>query len=121
MDTISLQELRIETQIGIHEWERRTVQTLLLDVDFAIPTGNAGHSDRIGDTIDYAAVVKRVRTSLRDTHFVLLKRLCEHVADLLRNEFKSPWTRVSAIRPGIIRGVKRVAVTIERGTRDPSN
>jgi 7,8-dihydroneopterin aldolase/epimerase/oxygenase len=121
MDTISIHELRVETLIGIHEWERRTPQTLLLDVDFAIPAGNAGRSDHIGDTIDYAEVVERVRTSLRDTHFVLLERLCEHVADLLRNDFKSPWTRVSAIRPGIIRGVKRVAVTIERGTRDPRN
>jgi dihydroneopterin aldolase len=121
MDTISIHELRVETLIGIHEWERRTVQTLLLDVDFAIPAGNAGRSDHIADTIDYAEVVERVRTSLRDKHFVLLERLCEHVADLLRNDFKSPWTRVSAIRPGIIRGLKRVAVTIERGTRDLSN
>jgi len=54
-------------------------------------------------------------------HFILLERLCEHVADLLRNGFKSPWTRVSATKPGIIRGVKRVTVTIERGTREPGN
>jgi|SRR4029079_7063137 dihydroneopterin aldolase len=83
--------------------------------------GNAGRSDRIRDTIDYAEVVERIRTSLRDTHFILLERLCEHVADLLRNGFKSPWTRVSATKPGIIRGVKRVTVTIERGTREPGN
>jgi dihydroneopterin aldolase len=121
MDMISIHELRVETLIGIHEWERRTPQTLLLDVDFAIPAGHAGRSDRIRDTIDYAAVVERVRTSLRDTHFVLLEGLCEHVADLLRDDFKSPWARVSATKPGAIRGVKRVAVTIERGTRDPTN
>ena len=121
MDTISIHELRVETLIGIYEWERRTPQSLLLDVDFAIPAGTAGRSDRLRDTIDYAAVVERVRTSVRDTHFILLERLCEHVADLLRNDFKSPWTRVSATKPGIIRGVKRVTVTIERGTRDPSN
>jgi dihydroneopterin aldolase len=37
MDTISIHELRVETLIGIYEWERRTPQTLLLDVEFAIP------------------------------------------------------------------------------------
>ena len=121
MDTISIHELRVEALLGISEWERGTPQTLLLDVHFAIPAATAGRSDRIRDTIDYAAVVERVRTSLRDTHFNLLEQLCDHLANLLCNDFKSPWTRVSATKPGAIRGVNRVAVTIERGTRDPSD
>jgi dihydroneopterin aldolase len=32
-------------------------------------------------------------------------------------EFKAPWVRVSAAKLGLLRGVKRLAVTIERGSR----
>jgi dihydroneopterin aldolase len=62
-------------------------------------------------------VVARVRESLATTHFVLLEALSEHIADLLRKEFNAPWVRVSASKSGVLKGVKRVSVTIERGVR----
>jgi 7,8-dihydroneopterin aldolase/epimerase/oxygenase len=117
MDTISIQEFRVDTLVGYHEWERQMPQTIELNLELAIPDNQAGRTDRIRDTIDYGAVVDRVRGSLAGTRFVLLERLCEHVADLLINEFHSPWVRVSAAKIGLMRGVKRLGVTIERGTK----
>jgi dihydroneopterin aldolase len=114
MDTISIQEFRVDTLVGYHEWERQLPQTIELSLDIAIPDNRAGRSDRIRDTIDYGAVVERVRSSLAATQFVLLERVCEHVADILLREFHSPWVRVSAAKIGLMRGVKRLAVTIER-------
>jgi 7,8-dihydroneopterin aldolase/epimerase/oxygenase len=119
MDTISLHELKLETLIGIHDWERRLPQSIQLDLEFAIPTVAAGQTDRMDDTIDYSTVVDRLRDSLSVTRFGLLERLCEHVADILRDEFKSPWMRVSVSKIAVIRGLKRVSVTIERGSTSP--
>ena len=113
MDTISIQEFRLDTLVGYHDWERQLPQTIELNLDLAIPDHRAGRSDRIRDTIDYGAVVERVRASLATTQFVLLERLCEHVADILQ-EFHAPWVRVSAAKIGLMRGVKRLQVTIER-------
>jgi len=118
MDTIHIHELRVETRIGFYEWERGLPQTIELDLELAIASKQAGLSDRIRDTIDYAAVVERVRASLRSTHFMLLERLCEHVANLLRGEFQAPWVRVTAVKTGVMPGVKKIGVTIERGARD---
>jgi dihydroneopterin aldolase len=118
MDIISIQEFRVDTLVGYHDWERQLPQTIELCVDFAIPDNRAGRSDRIRDTIDYGAVVERVRTALGATQFVLLERVCEQVADILLQEFHSPWVRVSAAKIGLMRGVKRLAVTIERGARN---
>ena len=114
MDTISIQEFRLDTLVGYHDWERQLPQTIELNLDLAIPDNRAGRSDRIRDTIDYGAVVERVRASLATTQFVLLERLCEHVADILLQEFHAPWVRVSAAKIGLMRGVKRLQVTIER-------
>jgi dihydroneopterin aldolase len=115
VDRISLQELRVDTIVGVHQWERQRAQTIELNLEFAIPGERAGHTDRIADTIDYGAVVERIRASLAGTRFKLLERVCEHVAGLLLNEFGTPWCRVSAAKIGLVRGVKRLAVTIERG------
>jgi dihydroneopterin aldolase len=117
MDIISIQEFRVETLIGFYEWERRLPQTIQLDLELGIPTSSSGISDRIRDTIDYGAVVERLRGSLATTHFLLLERLCEHVADVLRSDFRSPWVRVTANKIGVMRGVKKVGVTIERGAK----
>lgn len=114
MDTISIHDFRVDTIVGYHEWERQRPQTIELNLELAIPHNQAGRSDRIRDTVDYGAVVERVRTSLAQTQFILLERLCEHVADILLDEFQAPWARVSAAKIGMIRGVRRVAVTIER-------
>jgi len=117
MDTISIQDFRVETTVGYYEWERQMPQTIELNIEFAIPDAQAGRSDRIRDTIDYGAVVDRVRETLGQTRFTLLERLCEHVSDILLQEFASPWVRVSAAKIGLMRGVRRLGVTIERGQR----
>jgi dihydroneopterin aldolase len=117
MDRISIQEFRVETIVGYYEWERQLPQTIELNLEFAIPGTQAGRTDRIGDTIDYGAVVERIRSALGEARFFLLERVCEQVADILLQEFKAPWCRVSATKIGLMRGVKRLAVTIERGTR----
>jgi len=118
MDIIAIHDFRVETQIGFHDWERRLPQIVQLDLELAIPGPyGAPRTDRIRDTIDYGAVVARVRESLASNHFILLERLSEHIADLLRNEFGAPWVRVSVSKIGVVNGVRRVSVTIERGVR----
>jgi 7,8-dihydroneopterin aldolase/epimerase/oxygenase len=119
MDIIAIHDFRVETQIGFYDWERRLPQIIQLDLELAIP-GSHGtpRTDRIRDTIDYGAVVARVRESLSTRHFILLEALSEYIADLLRKEFNSPWVRVSASKSGVLKGVRRVSVTIERGVRE---
>ena len=53
-------DLRVETSVGIWEWERRVKQTVLVDLDLGTDIAAAGASDSIEDTIDYKAVTKRI-------------------------------------------------------------
>ena len=118
MDIIGIHDFRVETQIGFYEWERRLPQIIQLDLELGIAGSNeAPHTDRLRDTIDYGAVVSRVRESLGARRFVLLEALSEHIADLLLTEFQAPWVRVTASKIGVLKGVRRVSVTIERGVR----
>ena len=77
-------------------------------------TGGAGASDDIGDTIDYAQVVERLRDELAQRHFKLLEGLAEYVAGLILDDFGALWVRVSLAKVGVMRDVRRVGVIIER-------
>lgn len=117
MDTIYINDFRLTILIGVYEWERRVPQAVQFDIELAIPPRRTHNSDAIGETIDYARVVQRIEESLAATHFLLIERLAEHVAGIIVGEFGSPWTRVNVTKLGALKNVKRLGVTIERGSR----
>jgi dihydroneopterin aldolase len=117
MDTIFISELRIETLVGIYDWERKLPQTVQFDVEIGIPDAGHPRTDKIGETIDYAKVVARITESLSQNHFLLLERMAEHVAQMILKEFGAPWIKVSVAKLGALKNVKRLGVTIERGKR----
>lgn len=114
MDKIFLEEIKCELIIGIYEWERKVPQTIQLDIQIGLPHSRAGQSDRVEDTIDYGAVVVRIRETAAENHFNLVEALAEHVAQLILREFGAPWVKVSIAKLGALRGVKRLGVVIER-------
>ena len=116
MDIVFIQDYRLEILIGVYEWERRVPQTVQLDLEIGLPPREK-RSDRIGDTIDYAKVVARIEGSLRENHFLLVEALAEHITSLVMNEFGAPWIRASVTKLAALKGVKRLGVTIERGSR----
>ena len=117
MDTIFISELRIETLIGIYEWEKHTPQTIQLDIEVGLPGEHAARSGRIGDTIDYSRVVARVEQLFRERHFLLLEKAGDTIAEVIANEFNAPWVRLSIAKLSPLRNVKRLGVTIERGRK----
>ena len=54
---------------------------------------------------------------MSEQHFSLLERLAEHLAELIMKEFGAPWVKVSVAKLGLMRGIKRLGVTIERGKK----
>ena len=114
MDTIFLSDLKVETKLGVPEWERTTPQTILLDIEIAMPNSKACKTDAIKDTIDYGVVVARIRETLAEHSFQLVEALAEHVCQLILKEFGAPWVKVKVAKPGILPGVKALGVVIER-------
>ena len=65
MDTIFIDDLRVETRIGVYDSERQLPQTVRLDVELALPSDKVFRSGRFADTLDYSAVVERLRAVRR--------------------------------------------------------
>jgi len=115
MDRIFLRDLRIETIIGIYDWERETPQTVSIDLELATDVARAARSDAIDDALDYKAIAKRLIAFVGASRFQLVETLAERIAGLLREEFGVAWVRVTVNKGGAIRGASAVGVVIERG------
>ena len=117
MDTIFLHELKVDTVIGIWDWERKIRQTVVIDLDMAADIRKAAKTDSVDDTLNYKLVSKRVQQFVADSSFQLVETLAERVAELIIGEFDVSWLRVKVNKPGAIRGARDVGVIIERGER----
>lgn len=117
MDIIFLHDLRIDTVIGIWEWERKIRQTVAIDLEMAADIRRAAESDSVEDTLNYKLVAKRLQQFVADSSFQLVETLAEKIAEVVRNEFGVTWVRVKLNKPGAIRGARDVGVIIERGER----
>ena len=117
MDTVFVEDLRIETVIGIYDWERKIKQTVALDLEMAFDNRKPASTDKIEDTLDYKAVSKRLIAFVEGAHFELVETLAEQCAQIMRDEFRVPWLRLKLSKPGAVRGSKAVGVIIERGER----
>lgn len=117
MDIIFLRELKVETVIGLWEWERKIRQTVSIDLEMAADIRGAAKSDDVDDTLNYKLVAKRVQQYVSESRFKLVETLAERVAAIVNDEFGVAWVRVSVNKPGAIRGARDVGVVIERGER----
>ena len=116
MDIIFLRDLRVETVIGIWEWERKIRQTVSIDLEMSTDIRKAAASDSVADTLDYKSVAKRIQAFVGDSSFQLVETLAEKIAAIIIDEFGVAWVRVRVNKPGAIRGAKDVGVLIERGS-----
>jgi len=118
MDIIYLSDLRIDTIIGIYDWERRVKQTVIIDLEMGTDIRAAAKSDNIENTLNYKAVAKRLFAFVGESEFELVETLAEKVAELILAEFNVPWLRLKVNKQGAVRGVRDVGVIIERGRKE---
>jgi dihydroneopterin aldolase len=117
MNRIFINDLRIETRIGVYEWEQHLAQPLLVNIEFELPSAQVFTSDRFEDALDYSAVVKRLQALAADHTHKMLERFAEAIGEILCREFGAPWASVRVAKLAPLAGVKQIGVAIERGTR----
>lgn len=114
MDIVFIRDLRIDTVIGIYDWERQIRQTVVLDLEMGTDVRRAAATDNIDDALNYKAVAKRVIAFVEASEFQLVETLAERVAEIVLGEFGVPWLRLQVNKPGALRGARDVGVRIER-------
>ena len=116
MDRVFIEDLNVQTVIGIYGWEREIKQVVSLDLEMEFDITRAAETDSIGDTLDYKAVSKRLIRFIEESEFQLVEALAERCAAIILDEFPVNWLRLKLGKPGAVSGSSAVGVIIERGT-----
>ena len=114
MDIVYIRDLRIQTVIGIYDWEREIKQTISLDLEMGSDIARAAATDDIDDALNYKAVAKRLISFVEASEFQLVETMAERIWEIVRDEFNVPWMRLRLSKPGAVTGSQDVGVIIER-------
>lgn len=117
MDIVYIRALKIETIIGIYDWERKVKQVVSLDLEMAYDIRRAAETKNITDALDYGAVSQRLITFIGGSEFLLIETMAEQCAAIVMNEFAVPWLRLRVAKPNAVREAQDVGVLIERGIK----
>lgn len=113
-DRVFIDDLRIQTVIGVFDWEREITQTVSLDLEMTFDIRRSAETDQIADTLDYKAVAKRLIGFVENSEFQLVEALAEHCARIVLEEFPVRRVRLKLSKPGAVRGSSAVGVKIVR-------
>ena len=113
-DQIQIRGLRLRCTIGCREWERHERQSVSLDIDIYADLRKPCQTDCLEDTVDYAALKKKLMDLVESSSFQLIERLAQRVAEACLEEQKVVKVRVRLEKPGALRFARAVRVEIVR-------
>jgi dihydroneopterin aldolase len=112
MDTLTIQGLSVQTQIGVYAWEQQIKQQLLVDI--IIPSNFNNCNDELTNTVDYNALCKTVTTFVESESFQLIESVAHCVAQLIKDEFKVQQLTVSVTKPHAVKNAAVIKVSVTR-------
>ncbi|MDB4597738.1 dihydroneopterin aldolase [Candidatus Pseudothioglobus singularis] len=114
MDIVFVQGLKVDTVIGIYDWEKKIRQDIVLDIEMSSDIAAAAETDHINQALNYKNVCKRVAGFVRESKFELVETLAERICQIILNEFNVQWVKLKLNKGEAITGAEGVGVIIER-------
>jgi dihydroneopterin aldolase len=93
-DQVFVSGLLIHAHHGVMEHESKVGQRFVLDLELAIDLESAARSDKLVDTVSYAAIVETASSAFTAQSYRLVETAAGAVADALLTGF----ARVTAVR-----------------------
>ncbi|KTD66399.1 dihydroneopterin aldolase [Legionella shakespearei] len=112
MDVLNITALSVATKIGVHAWEQKINQQLVIDI--SIPSNFADCDDKLENTIDYDALCHTITESVESQSFHLIESVAQHVAELVKREFGVARITVAVSKPHAIKNAGNIQVVVTR-------
>ncbi len=107
---------------GVLPSEREVGGMFEVDCELEVDVAEAGHSDRLRDTIDYGEVYQMIRETVEETSFSLVEALAEQIATILLDKFPAyrVTLHVRKMRPPIPGHLRYIEIVVTRLQPDVS-
>jgi FolB domain-containing protein len=114
MDRILIKDLMLRCILGLSNEERREKQDVLINLVLWTDLTRAAVTDNIEDTVDYAALKKRIITLVEGSQFHLAETLADRIASLCLEPPAVQQVQVTLEKPTALRFAHSVGVEITR-------
>lgn len=113
--TTGLKSLQVHCIVGVHEHERQTRQTVIMDIDLDYDFAAAAGSDAIGDAVDYDRVASGVTELVQRRAFQLIETMAEETSAMLLARLAQVRTvRLEIRKPAAVPSAACSFVRVER-------
>ncbi|GAB2996651.1 dihydroneopterin aldolase [Psychrosphaera aestuarii] len=113
-DIVFIEALKVDTVIGVYEWEKSIQQTLQFDVEMRTDISAAAKVDDLSKTVDYAVVAEDIVRLAKDNQAELIETVAEKVAEQILTHYSVNSVKITLRKLGAVASTKSVGVIIER-------
>lgn len=114
MDKIIIKNLVARGIIGINDWERKTLQEILINITIFTDIRQAAENDDITYSVNYRTTAKKVLAHAETAARLSVEALAEDIARLCLEDPNAQKVLVRVEKPGAVRFANSVGVEIER-------
>lgn len=98
---IFIRDFRLTVSIGIHDFERKGPQTVVVNADLLLAPREKVHGDRIANVLNYDIVHDGILALAKSQHFNLQETLVDAIIDLCLAQPGVIEARVSTEKPDV--------------------
>ena len=108
-----LRNYEVWINIGVHEFEKRGEQRVLINVDLYVPLANSTpRADRLAEVLDYDFIRSTIVKRMSRGHIHLQETLCDDVLALMLAHPNVRAARVSTEKPDVYPDCESVGVEV---------
>jgi len=96
-----IRDFRLQVSIGIHDFEKKAPQTVIVNVELVLAAPEKAHNDRIANVLNYDTVHDGIVALAKSRHFNLQETLVEAILELCLAQPGVIEARVSTEKPDV--------------------
>jgi 7,8-dihydroneopterin aldolase/epimerase/oxygenase len=110
-----LRNYEVQINIGVHEFEKKGEQRILINVDLFIPLAfSTPKDDQLQEVVDYDFIRSTIARRMAQGHIQLQETLCDDVLNAMLAHPKVRAVRVSTEKPDVYPDCESVGVEVFR-------
>lgn len=108
-----LQNYEVWINIGVHDFEKKGEQRVLINVDLFVPLAQTTpQNDLLDEVVDYDFMRRSIAERVKQGHIHLQETLCDDVARMMLTHPKVKAVRVSTEKPDVYPDCESVGVEV---------
>ncbi len=113
-DIVFVQGLKIDTVVGVYDWEQAIRQSLIIDAKISCDISQAAATDDVAHAVNYKTVCEDIERICHEMKAKLLESLAESICRYILDHYPCHSITLTIHKPNAIKQANSVGVSITR-------